>query len=178
MLNTANPAELKELDAMIERLRTLDQQISATERVGPLLDDRYPSVAQELDEAEAAFAQFGLYPAHPSPQLRAELRHKVLIGALCVGGGRNFLVAAGQERVKRQFEAQGGEGMTGQARELKLSELRLKRRREAATLEAYWRGMEERGLTISRPDDLVAPEIYLADQTALMAIAAGKEHSA
>jgi phosphoglycerate dehydrogenase-like enzyme len=178
MKTSANPAEIKELDRLMTGLRELDRKISATESIGVPIEDRFPAITDELDRAEAVFTQHGFQPQHPHPALRADLRHQVLIGAISIGGGRNFLVTAGQDRLRRQFEAAGGESMTESAKALALQELRRQRRARAALLEASWRSMESNGLSISRPDDLVDPELYLLDENSLLTVAKGAEAAA
>jgi hypothetical protein len=175
MKSSANPAEIKELDRLLTGLRELDRKISATESIGVPIEDRFPAITDELDRAEAVFTQHGLQPQHPHPPLRAELRHQALIGAISISGGRNFLIAAGEARLRRQFEAAGALGMTESAKALALNELRGQRRARAAALEAYWRTMERNGLQISRPDDLVDPELYLLDEPSL-STAKGSEY--
>lgn len=106
----------------------------------------------------------GFIPRHPSPALQADLRHQCLIGAISVAGGRNFLVTAGQERLKRQFEAQGGRGMLPAERELRLAELGRERRQTMARLELAWRSEEHAARAISR-GVLADPECFLALMT-------------
>ena len=178
MKSNANPAELSEIERLMASLREIDRKISTTENAGEPVEHRFDQVAAELDAAEAIFNQHGFYPQHPHPTIRNDLRHQALIGAVSVAGGRNFLISAGQERLRRQFEAQGATGMTESAKALALQELRRERRKQAAILESYWRTMESNGLPISRPDDLVEPEFYLADQPSLLRIAAGSEYTA
>jgi hypothetical protein len=178
MKSSPNPAEVRELDRMMAGLRGLDTKIAATEQVGLPLEDRFGAVADELDQAEAIFARYGFRPAHPYGPIRADMTHQALIGAISTAGGRNFLIAAGEARLRRQFEAGGAESMTAEAKALALQELRRQRRARAAVLEAYWRTMESNGLQITRPDDLADPELFLSDADTLLTIANESEQTA
>jgi hypothetical protein len=82
------------------------------------------------------------------------------------------LLTAGQERIRRRFT----EGLPEKEKELKLQELRRARRARLALLEADWRQLEERGMTISRPEDLVSPELYLMGSDELLRAAQNAEH--
>lgn len=177
MKSSPNPAQLTELDRLMAELRGLDQRVLATENTGPLLEDRFPAVAAELDECQSIFERDGFFGRHPHPSIQADQRYRALIGALSIAGGRNFLIAAGEARLKRRFEERKEVGMTNAAREMTLRELRLQRRRSAATLEVFWRHMEQSGLMVTRPEDLVDVELFLSDTASLERIASGKEHA-
>jgi hypothetical protein len=166
-------------EALAHEITALERDINATERAGPSLDERIGAAVTKLEEAERFYRAHGL--SAPLGGSAAQQRHfdkLVMIGAL-MAINRKQLVDVETTRVRTQFEANGGVGMTEVQRQQRLAALHGDLRKLQAQRELAWREQDGDDAFAARPGiDAEAGGLFLMSDADLQRIANGKEAAA
>lgn len=121
-------------------LDALDLEIAATEAAGPPLDTLIAQAEAALDQAERHYRANG-FARFPYPDQQANC-DRLAVQGLAMIVGRDAVLAVERERVRRNFEAVGGVGLSANEKAQRLGDLHHRRGRLLAQHELALRVRE------------------------------------
>jgi hypothetical protein len=170
MIGRRHPAG-PDFAALAGEIDELEDAIRRTAAAPRPLAQRLAEVERDWHSCQAQFERYGASAIGVTPAERNHFAYRALRGCLYLLASDRIL------ETERQRVSQAGDGVDETERAERLAQLRRQLRTLHARREVAWRALEAAGETVER-GSMVDPEMYIAPDDELVAIADGREIAA